>query len=100
MSLQDAAKSPKDGGAPPDIGVYVLKLDGKPVYVGRAIEDRPDQTTRGLSKRLKEHARGASTSSDNIQKFRDELTVEFFSYGFGRCGEGVGGQEDCKAWCP
>ena len=82
MSLKDAAASlPKDGGAPNAPGVYVIKKDGEPVYVGRAIEDRPSQATKGLRKRLQEHARGASTSSDNIRNHREELTVEFYSTG-------------------
>ena len=82
MNLQDAAKrSPEDGGAPNDVGVYVLKSDGKPVYVGRAIEDRPNQATKGLRKRLQEHARGADTSSEKIRNNREELRVEFYSTG-------------------
>ena len=82
MSLQDAAsRSPKDGGAPNAPGVYVLKRNGKTVYVGRAIEDRPSQNTKGLRKRLQEHARGASTSSEDIQNHREGLTVEFHSTG-------------------
>ena len=83
MNLQDAAKrSPEDGGAPNDVGVYVLKQrNGKPVYVGRAIEDRPNQATKGLRKRLQEHARGADTSSEKIRNNREELRVEFYSTG-------------------
>ena len=82
MNLQDAARlSPEDGGAPHDLGVYVLKREGKPVYVGRAIENRPNQATKGLRKRLQEHARGADTSSDKIRANREDLTVEFFSAG-------------------
>ena len=82
MSLQDVANmASKDGGAPPDVGVYVLKLDGDPKYVGRAIEDRPGQSTPGLRKRLKEHARGADTSSKDIKKHREEVTVEFYPAG-------------------
>ena len=82
MRLKDAAaKLPEDGGAPNAPGVYVFKVDGKPVYVGRAIEDRPDQATKGLRKRLQEHARGANTSSDDIRNHREALTVEFYSTG-------------------
>ena len=82
MSLRDAARlSPADGGAPHDVGVYVLKREGKPVYVGRATEDRPSQATKGLRKRLQEHARGADTSGDEIRAHREELTVEFYSTG-------------------
>jgi len=82
MPLKDAAaKSQKDGGAPNAPGVYVFKKDGKPVYVGRAIEDRSNQATKGLRKRLQEHARGASTSNENIRNHREELTVEFYSTG-------------------
>jgi len=82
MNLQDAARlSPEDGGAPHGVGVYVLKREGKPVYVGRAIEDRPNQATKGLRKRLQEHARGADTSSDKIRDNREELTVEFYPTG-------------------
>ena len=71
MSLGDAAER-----APNEVGVYVLKLDGKPVYVGRAIEDRANQATKGLRKRLQEHSRGASTSSDKIRCNRGRLAVE------------------------
>ena len=82
ISLQDAAQlSPEEGGAPQGVGVYVLKLEGEDVYVGRAIEDRPDQATKGSRKRLQEHARGASTSSEKIRSHREELTVEIYSTG-------------------
>ena len=76
MSLQEAAEK-----APNGVGVYVLKLDGKPVYVGRAIEDRSNQSTKGLRKRLQEHVRGADTSSDEIRANREELTVEIHEAG-------------------
>ena len=77
MSLRDAVRlSPEEGGASHGVGVYVFKREGKPVYVGRAIEDRPDQATKGLRKRLQEHYRGASTSSEKIRSHREELTVE------------------------
>ena len=76
MSLQDAARE-----APNEVGVYVFKLNGKPLYVGRAVEDRPNQSTKGLRKRLQEHARGASTSSNDIRKNRENLTVEFHQTG-------------------
>ena len=76
MSLRDAASK-----APNEVGVYVLKLDGKPVYVGRATEDRPGQSTKGLRKRLQEHARGASTSSNDIREHRENLMVEFHQTG-------------------
>ena len=71
MSLRDAASK-----APNEVGVYVLKLDGKPVYVGRAA-----QYTKGLRKRLQEHARGASTSSNDIREHRENLMVEFHQTG-------------------
>ena len=80
--LKDAAaKLPEDGGAPNAPGVYVIKKDDEPVYVGRAIENRPSRATKGLRKRLQEHARGASTSSENIRNHRGELTVKFYSTG-------------------
>ena len=67
MSLQDAAQRPSDGGgAPNDVGVYVLKFDGRPVYVGQAIN---------LRKRLQEHY-GARKSSEIIGDNREKLTVE------------------------
>ena len=81
MRLQDAKQNPQEGGAPNSPGVYVLKKDGEPVYVGRAIEDRPGQATKGLRKRLLEHAGGKSTSSENIRNHREELTVEIFPTG-------------------
>ncbi len=74
MGLQDARSE-----APNEVGVYVLKHDGKPVYVGRAIEDRPNQSTSGLRKRLQEHARGAS--SNDIREHRENLTVELYPTG-------------------
>ena len=82
MRLKDAVqKKSEDGGAPNESGVYVLKLDGKPMYAGRAIEDRPDQATKGLRKRLQEHARGDKNSSKHIRNHREDLTVEFFPTG-------------------
>jgi len=41
--------------APNQIGVYLMKHEGRVKYVGRAIEDRPGQSTKGLRKRLQEH---------------------------------------------
>ena len=82
MRLKDAVqKELGNGGAPNEVGVYVLKLDGKPRYTGRAIEDRPDQATKGLRKRLQEHARGDKNSSERIRNHREVLTVEFFATG-------------------
>ena len=76
MSLQEARFE-----APNEVGVYVMKHHGRPVYVGRAVEDRANQSTSGLRKRLQEHARGASTSSDNIRDNKENLTVEFYQTG-------------------
>ena len=78
MRLQDASER-----APNEIGVYVIKHKGKVVYVGRAIEDRPSQSTKGLRKRLGEHARGAKTSNQGLNKYRNDkdTTVEFYLTG-------------------
>lgn len=78
MHLQDAPK-----GAPNEVGVYVIKHKGRAVYVGRAIEDRPSQSTKGLRKRLGEHARGTKTSSKELDKYRndEDTTVEFYPTG-------------------
>lgn len=71
LSLKDA----KDC-APNSVGVYVLYLDEEPKYVGRAIEDRPGQYTKGLRKRIQEHARGAVNSKDQIGRHRESLRVK------------------------
>lgn len=62
--------------APNKIGVYIFRLDGDVVYVGRAIEDRPGQHTKGLRKRLQEHWRGAANCKPEIYQYRNDLTVE------------------------
>jgi len=64
--------------APNDIGVYVASIEGEVVYVGRAIEERPDQSTRGLRKRIKEHYRGASTGNDNLFAYKNEIHMETY----------------------
>lgn len=61
--------------APNEIGVYIMKYQGKVMYVGRAIEDRPGQSTRGLRKRLQEHWRGAPNCKQELYQHRDEITV-------------------------
>lgn len=61
--------------APNQIGVYVAKLNGKVVYVGRAIENRLGQSPSGLRKRLQEHWRGASTGNENLYKYRDTINI-------------------------
>ena len=61
--------------APNKVGVYIVKLNGKVVYVGRAIEDRPNQSPKGLRKRLQEHWRGASAGKGNIYENRDKVNV-------------------------
>lgn len=61
--------------APNEIGVYIFKLDGRAVYVGRAIECRPGQSPSGLRKRLQEHWRGAAAGNKNIYQYRDKIGV-------------------------
>jgi excinuclease UvrABC nuclease subunit len=61
--------------APNQIGIYLMSLNGKVMYVGRAIEDRPGQSTKGLRKRLQEHWRGAGNCKLELYNFRDKLTV-------------------------
>lgn len=62
--------------APNQVGVYIAYLDGNPAYVGRAIEERPDQATFGLRKRLQEHYRGSSTGKPELFANRDNLNFE------------------------
>ena len=78
IRLQDASER-----APNEVGVYEFKHKGEVVYVGRAIEDRPSQSTKGLRKRLEEHARGAKTSSQGLDKYRNDkdTTVELYRTG-------------------
>lgn len=61
--------------APNEIGVYIMKLNGKVMYVGRAIENREGQSTRGLRKRLQEHWRGSANCKPELFQYRDQLTV-------------------------
>jgi excinuclease UvrABC nuclease subunit len=61
--------------APNQVGVYIAKLDGKVVYVGRAIENRPGQSPCGLRKRLQEHWRGASAGKGNLYQHRDSIDI-------------------------
>ena len=78
VCIQDASQS-----APNEVGVYVVKHKGDVVYVGRAIEDRPNQSIKGLRKRIREHARGAGTSSEKLDDYRNDkdTTVEFHTTG-------------------
>ena len=62
--------------APNKIGVYWAKLDGKVMYVGRAIENREGQSTKGLRKRLKEHYRGDSNGKSELYQYRDKLVIQ------------------------
>ena len=61
--------------APNKIGVYIAKLDGKVVYVGRAIENRPGQSPCGLRKRLQEHWRGARAGKGSLHRHRNEIDL-------------------------
>lgn len=61
--------------APNKVGVYIVELDSRVVYVGRAIEDRPGQSTSGLRKRLQEHFRGATAGKREMFKYRDKINV-------------------------
>ena len=61
--------------APNQIGVYIMSLQRKVMYVGRAIEDRPGQSTKGLRKRLQEHWRGAANCKPELYNHRNQLTV-------------------------
>lgn len=71
-SFSDAVEN-----APNKVGVYVHSIDGKAVYVGRAIEARPDQSTSGLNKRLNEHYRGDSNGKPELYQNRDNITTKF-----------------------
>jgi len=57
--------------APNQIGVYLAKLDGEVMYVGRAIEDG-----KGLRKRSKEHYRGDPNGKSELYKYRDKLVIQ------------------------
>lgn len=61
--------------APNKVGVYLVELDSRVVYVGRAIENRPGQYTSGLRKRLQEHFRGANTGKREMFEHRDKINV-------------------------
>ena len=78
VPIQDASES-----APNEVGVYVIKHKGEVVYVGRAIEDRPNQSIKGLRKRIREHTRGAGTSSEELDDYRNDkdTTVELHTTG-------------------
>lgn len=61
--------------APNQVGVYVMHHKGKVMYVGRGIEDRPNQSPKGLRKRLQEHWRGAASCKQELFNHRNEITV-------------------------
>lgn len=62
--------------APNQIGIYLMSYKGRVMYVGRAIEDRPNQSTKGLRKRLQEHWRGADSGKQELYCHRREITVQ------------------------
>ena len=62
--------------APNQVGVYIMSYNGKIMYVGRAIEDRPGQATKGLRKRLQEHWRGAANCKAELHRNRNDITVQ------------------------
>lgn len=62
--------------APNQIGVYIMSFGGRVMYVGRAIEDRLGQSTRGLRKRLQEHWRGAANCKPELFRYKDKITVK------------------------
>ena len=61
--------------APNEIGVYIVRLNGAVKYIGRAIEQRDGQSTRGLRKRLMEHFRGSSTGKKELFKYKNEINI-------------------------
>lgn len=61
--------------APNQVGVYIMRYQGKVMYVGRAIEDRSGQSTKGLRKRLQEHWRGAANCKPELHHHRREISV-------------------------
>jgi hypothetical protein len=50
-----------------------MRLDKKIMYVGRAIEQRENQSTFGLRKRLQEHWRGADNCKIELFQNRSKL---------------------------
>ncbi len=65
--------------APNKIGVYIMYHNGEVKYIGRAIEDRHGQSTKGLRKRLQEHWRGSHTGKPELHKYRNELMVKIIT---------------------
>lgn len=65
--------------APNKIGVYIMHHNGEVKYIGRAIEDRPGQSTKGLRKRLQEHWRGSHTGKSELHTYRNELMVKIIT---------------------
>lgn len=61
--------------APNQVGVYTAEYNGRIMYVGRAIENRQNQSTKGLRKRLQEHWRGAASGKRELFLHRDELNI-------------------------
>ena len=61
--------------APNQVGVYIVKIDGKVKYVGRAIEERAGQNPSGLRKRLQEHYRGASAGKRELYENRNKINL-------------------------
>ncbi|HYK74210.1 MAG TPA: hypothetical protein VEV44_13975 [Pseudoneobacillus sp.] len=61
--------------APNQVGVYIMEYNGRVMYVGRAIEDRPNQSPKGLRKRLQEHWRGAANCKQELFLHRDYIWV-------------------------
>ena len=61
--------------APNQVGVYIMTYESRVMYVGRAIEDRPGQSTKGLRKRLQEHWRGAANCKAELFQHKNEITV-------------------------
>jgi len=74
INSTNSFKNVKDR-APNQIGVYIMSHNGKVMYVGRAIENRPNQSPCGLRKRLQEHWRGASAGKPELFQYREEITV-------------------------
>ena len=62
--------------APNQVGVYIMNYNGRVMYVGRAIEDRPGQSPKGLRKRLQEHWRGAANCKPELHRHRNKITVQ------------------------
>ncbi|MGL4335973.1 MAG: hypothetical protein ACRCST_03690 [Turicibacter sp.] len=62
--------------APNKVGVYVMNLNGKVMFVGRGCEEATKTNAKGLRKMLQDHWTGNVLCKEDLHIHKDQITIK------------------------